>query len=339
MMRIKNITQFYAIFPGVTVCVMTGLIAIQLGALIPSIGSATLAILFGLLLGNTIFTQPKLLAGVHFSESNLLNYSIVLLGGTLSYQVIFQLGLSGVLFIALQMMVTLACVEWLGKRLGFESNFRLLMAAGNAVCGSSAIAASAPVIDASERDKSITITLVNLTGTILMLVLPLLTQLLYQQDLRQTSALMGGILQSVGQVVGSASMVSEEVKDMAMIFKIVRVIFLVFVILYFTRIKAIEKETTEALTHKKSKTRIQIPWYVTGFFIMSLLFTLQLITPSLSLLFKLISQYLEIFALVGIGMSVKFKDLKTQGLKSGLYCVCIGLSQLLCAICLIAILF
>lgn len=337
-MKTKNIIQYMKeIFPGLIICIIIGLISKFLGTYVPAIGGATIAILLGLLLGNTVLTQQRLYKGIRFSESNLLSYSIVLLGGTLSYKVILELGVSGVSYIILQMILTtLVCIT-LGKKLGFSENFRLLMASGNSVCGSSAIGATAPVIKASDIDKSITITLVNLTGTVLMLILPFMTKFLYGNETMQSAAFIGGILQSVGQVVGSASMVNEEVLRYATIFKIVRIIFLVFVILSFAKIKQDEEIKEAKLHHKKSRAKIKIPWYVIGFFIMCFLFSIGIISENVSYGFKQISNYLEIFALAGIGMSVKFKDLISAGIKSGIYCLGIGISQILFAIILIQI--
>ncbi|UTY40110.1 putative sulfate exporter family transporter [Allocoprobacillus halotolerans] len=62
---------------------------------------------------------------------------------------------------------------------------------GNAVCGSSAIGTVSPIVEADSKDKGISITIVNVTGTILMVVLPLLTGLLYHHDTLQTSAMIG----------------------------------------------------------------------------------------------------------------------------------------------------
>lgn len=205
------------------------------------------------------------------------------------------------------------------------------MASGNAVCGSSAIGAIAPVIKANNMDKSITITLVNLTGTILMMVLPFFTNVLYGNETMTSSALIGGILQSVGQVVGSASMVNHDVLKYATIFKIVRIIFLVFVILAFAKLKKDEVQ----LQHDEQQAKIKIPWYVKGFFIMCFLFSIGLISENISYGFKQISNYLEIFALAGIGMSVKFKDLMKAGVKSGIYCLAIGIAQIAMALILI----
>lgn len=68
------------------------------------------------------------------------------------------------------------------------------------------------------------------------------------------------------------------------------------------------------------------------------LFSIGFISENISLGFKQISNYLEIFALAGIGMSVKFKDLMKAGLKSGVYCLAIGIAQIIFAVILIRIL-
>ena len=70
--------------------------------------------------------------------------------------------------------------------MGFSQKYSLLMCSGNAVCGSSAVAATAPCIYASDKDKAISVTIVNLTGTILMFVLPMITALLYKTSICRT---------------------------------------------------------------------------------------------------------------------------------------------------------
>ena len=115
------------------------------------------------------------------------------------------------------------------------------MSAGNAVCGSSAIGSVSPVIKAKDSDKVIAITIVNVTGTILTILLPLITSILYNNDVLQSSALMGGILQSVGQVIGSAKFIGDPVVELATVFKIIRIIFLVVVVLVFAKIEVMKK--------------------------------------------------------------------------------------------------
>lgn len=330
----KKLNELIEILPGLMMCIIISIIGKFIGSYVPSIGAASISIFIGMFVGNTFGNKKIYATGSKFAESNLLSYSIVLLGGTLSAQTLLKLGVSGVGFIVLQMIITITFAILIGKKLGFSENFRFLMASGNAVCGSSAIAATAPVIGATDTEKGITITIVNFTGTILMLLLPFIAQIVFNLETVKTSAFIGGILQSVGQVVASGSLVNEPVKDLATIFKIVRIIFLVFVVLSFGAMKNRSSESNS----KKSTSKAKVPWYVTGFFIMCFLFTLGVISPHISKIFKLISNNFEIIALAGIGMRVNFRELIKQGVKASIYALSIATIQIVSAILLISVL-
>lgn len=338
----NNLTNlFKEIFPGLLVSTLVALISIFIGQFIPELGASTIAIFLGMALGNTILNRKVFFEGYKFSESNLLSYSIVLLGGTLNINTLMDLGISGVSYIILQMTITIVAAIFIGKKLGFQQNFTYLMASGNAVCGSSAIGATAPVINASEDEKGISITIVNVTGVFLMLLLPILSKFLYNHELVKTSAIIGGTLQSVGQVVASGSLVNENVKELSAIFKIVRIIFLVFVVFILGTLKnksneKISNDFDDSL--KKNKKKIKIPWYVIGFFITCTLFTIGFIPTNVSKLFKTVSNNFEIIALAAIGLKVNFKELIKQGKKVSLYGLAIGLVQIIAAILLIKIL-
>ncbi|EPZ61307.1 hypothetical protein H477_0232 [[Clostridium] sordellii ATCC 9714] len=292
-----------------------------------------------MILGNLFLNKKVFHEGYKFSETELLSYSIVLLGATLSVSTIMELGLGGIIFIVIQMAVTIVGAIYIGKKLGFSENFRYLMASGNAVCGSSAIGATAPVIDADDKEKGIAITIVNVTGVVLMLLLPVLAGILYNHELIKTSAIIGGTLQSVGQVVASGAMVNEATKDLATIFKIVRVILLVVVVFVFGHLKnktnaEILKEEEVEIVNKK----IKIPWYVIGFFVTCALFSMNLIPIEVSHVAKELSSKLEIIALAAIGLRVNFKDLIKQGKEVSLYGLFVGILQILTAVILISFL-
>lgn len=330
----KRANKILIVLPGLIVCVIIAWIGNYLGNYAPSIGGASLAIFIGMAVGNTFCNKKIYDKGSKFAESELLSYSIVLLGGTLSAQTILKLGFSGVAFIVLQMIIIIIFAILIGKKLRFSENFSFLMASGNAVCGSSAIAAVAPVIDADDNEKGIAITIINVTGTVLMLLLPLIAQALFSSETIKTSALIGGILQSVGQVVASGSLVNEQVKNLSTIFKIVRIIFLIFVVLSFgTMKKKISKSNC-----KKSNLKVNVPWYVIGFFIMCSLFTINVFPTQLSGIFKVISNNFEIIALAGIGMRVNFRELIKQGVKASIYALGVALIQIISAIVLIIVL-
>lgn len=156
------------ILPGLFVSVLVGYISIFISILIPKVGAASISIFLGMFVGNLFLNQKVFQKGYKFSETDLLSYSIVLLGATLSVSTLIDLKVSGILFIILQMTITIIAALYIGKKLGFEENFRFLMASGNAVCGSSAIGATVPVVNATDKEKGIAVTIVNVTGIFLM---------------------------------------------------------------------------------------------------------------------------------------------------------------------------
>lgn len=326
------------ILPGFIVSLTIGIVSIFISKFVPKLGAATISIFLGMFIGNVFLGQKVFQKGYKFSETDLLSYSIVLLGATLSVSTLMELGFNGILFIVLQMSVTIAGALYIGKKLGFSQNFRFLMASGNAVCGSSAIAATAPVIDADDKDKGIAITIVNVTGIFLMFLLPILTQKLYSHEAVQTSAMIGGTLQSVGQVVASGAMVSEGVKDLSTIFKIVRVILLVGVVFLFGHLKNKTNHDILEEIEDTKKGKIKVPWYVIGFFVTCALFSTNIISPQVSEICKSLSNKFEIIALAAIGLRVNIKDLIKQGKAVSLYGLFVGILQVITAITLIGIL-
>lgn len=333
---VKNIKS---ILPGFIVALIVALSSMFLAKFVPALGAAPIAIFLGMFVGNIFLNQKVFQRGYKYSESDLLSYSIVLLGATLSISTISEIGLNGVIFIVLQMTATIIGALYIGKKLGFAQNFRFLMASGNAVCGSSAIAATAPVIDADDNDKGIAITIVNVTGIVLMFLLPLLGDILYKNDTLHTSAIIGGILQSMGQVVASGAMVNEGVKDLSTIFKIVRIIFLVVVVFVFGHLKnKTNKEIAVEEVEDVKNRKIKVPWYVIGFFIMCGLFSVNIISSDLSALCKEVSKVLEIIALAAIGLRVNIRELIKQGKNATLYAMFVGLVQIVSAVVLIGIL-
>lgn len=326
--------------PGFGVCVVIALLAQGIALLFPMVGAALFAIGIGIVCGNTFLNRPCFDSGTRFSERSLLEYSIVLTGATLVLGDIAALGVRGVAFIACQMALTILAAYWIGRRMGFGKKFSLLMGAGNAVCGSSAIATVSPVIDADSKDKGISITIVNVTGTVLMVLLPVLTGVVYQHEVLHTSAMIGGTLQSIGQVIASAQLVGGHVVETATIFKIIRIVFIVLVALVYSRMD-LRSDSSPLFSREGGaggKVKAGVPWFIIGFFVMAALHSLGLIPQPVSAAAKAISQQFEIIALAAIGMRVKFRDLAAEGPRALLYGAGVGGCQIVFALVLIAVL-
>lgn len=333
--------QIYEFFPGVLISFIIYLASEVLSKYIPGLGSASLAILIGLVLGNLYFTDKKYAVGTKFCESKLLEYSIVFLGASLTFKTILQLGSEGIVYILILMSSTIYFSYKLAKMFGFSTEFSLLMGAGNAVCGSSAIGASSKVLKSVVSETGLAITMVNLIGTLLMFFLPLvIVPIFFSGDIVSSSALLGGVLQSVGQVVGGAALVGEDVVKLSAVFKIFRIILLTGVLMLFSYLKSRENVHHNLVTEKieKQKLKISVPWYIKGFFLMCLLSSFNLIPTNIANYLKNFSKIFEVTALAAIGLGVKYEVIKKQGPKSLLLGCIIGSFQTVVAIILINIL-
>lgn len=349
-------TLLRAYIPGLLLALLLTIIAKLLALVIPYIGAPALALFLGIILGNLWLKQPIWLRGTRFAESRLLEYAIVLLGGLITFTTLFELGVSGILFIVIQMGITLFAAYKIGQQLNFSRAISFLMASGNAVCGSSAIMATSPVVGATDEERGLVITIVNLMGTVLMFLMPILAWFIFGHDTLLTSALIGGTLQSVGQVVASASMVNEAVNEGAIIFKIIRIIFIIAVVILFGRLMQTEASPNsysdsvnpslssnpkEALPSTPTKKPLwkTVPWYVYGFFFMCILSSVGLIPKVLVGPLATTSNWFEVTALSAIGLRLNFSLLKSSGRAFSHYALRLTIVQVVAALALIWLLF
>ncbi|CZQ95525.1 YeiH family protein [Trichococcus ilyis] len=341
--------------PGLAASILISVVSQWVARFLPTLGAALIAILLGMLLGNTLLDRPELGQGTKFSEKRLLEYAIVLNGLILDFQVLKSAGLKGFVFIILQMALTIFVTYRLGKVFGFGKRFALLMGAGNAVCGSSAIGTVAPIVQADNKDKGISITIVNLSGTSLMILLPILGAVLYGNDTLRTSALIGGTVQSIGQVVASAKLVNDEVVTLATVFKLMRVLLIIGVAVLYGRMNMNEGEAL--FTRKKragyaadpvigaeasaspAAVSYGVPWFLTGFVVFFLIRSFIGVPDSVLVASKALSTQFEVAALAAIGMRVKFADIIKEGPKAMLYGLTVGAAQVVMAIALIRVFF
>ena len=354
-MKLKAIKkELDGALPGLAASILISVVSQWLARLLPTLGAALIAILLGMLLGNTLLNRPELGQGTKFSEKRLLEYAIVLNGLILDFKVLQSAGLKGFVFIILQMALTIFVTYRLGKFFGFGKRFALLMGAGNAVCGSSAIGTVAPVVQADNKDKGISITIVNLTGTALMILLPVLGAVLYGSDTLRTSALIGGTVQSVGQVVAAAKLVNDEVVTLATVFKLMRVLLIIGVAVLYGRMNMEEGEplfarkirrTTNDTGNEASPPEEMatvsygVPWFLTGFVVFFLIRSFIGVPDNVLIASKAISTQFEVAALAAIGMRVKFADIIKEGPKAMLYGLTVGAVQVVMAIALIRVFF
>lgn len=318
----------WQIVPGVILSFLVALIAKQLAFYFPTIGTAPLAICMGIVIGNTIGRKSIFERGTGFSESKLLQVSVALLGMTVTAKNVQSLGVVSLAYIICMMTSVIILTYLLGRLLGFKEEFSLMIAGGNAVCGSAAIGAIAPAIQAESKDKGEAIVFINLLGTILMFVLPIIGQTLFHFSGLGNAALTGGILQSVAQVVASASLIDDGVVQYALLFKMTRILFLVPVVLAFERWMAKRRKNNQLGHSFVSRAFSTFPIYILIFLCLFTLNSYSLFPSFFSYLSTAIRSWCELIALAAIGLRLDLKSFFQKGSAVVFYMVILGISQL-----------
>ncbi|CAM4265011.1 YeiH family protein [Weissella hellenica] len=324
---------------GIVLTLALALVAKLLSPFLPTLGAEALAMLAGIVLGNTVFANQRWGAGVKWAEKYPIEIGIALLGLNVTLQNMESLGWSGVIFILLQMALTILFVMWIGGRVFKVSpQSAMMMGAGNAVCGSSAIASVAPAVGATDDQRRTSVATVSLAGVILLFVLPVIGPAILPNNM-MVSALIGGIVQSVGQVAGTASLVGGSVVTYAPIFKMLRVIMLSVVVIFMAN-HASKLSNLAATTSAKSskKTKINIPWFVTVFIIFMLINSFVTLPHVLTNSAEQVTSFFGVVNLAGIGLNLKWSTIKSSGAKFLGYGLVTIIFQVAIAIALIYVL-
>lgn len=317
--------------PGLLVVILVAVLSQLLATnLIPNIGAVTLAILIGILISNLLIKGPTFTEGYHFAEKKLLPVAIVLLGAELQLQVLIGLGLPAAVLILLIVAFTMGSSILIGKLMGFTRPFSLLMGAGNAICGSSAIAAISPLVEGKEEDVGLSISTVNLLGTLGIFLLPILVHVLHLNDYRG-GAVIGGSLQAIGQVVAAGYSINDATGNIALLVKMGRVLMLGPLALI------ISWRTTTASADGKST--IKIPPFIIGFIIVGLLASWPVIPGPLVEWVKVAGKWLLLLAMAGIGLKLHLKTMLMQGPKTLLFGSVIAILQFALALLIIIAIF
>ncbi|WP_041522713.1 YeiH family protein [Gilvimarinus agarilyticus] len=274
------------------------------------LGALPVAILLGMLLGNTtrIAERDTSQSALRFCQQKLLRLGVVLLGFSLSLQQLLEAGWQ-VLVLDLVVVVTVLCLgTYVGVRwLKMSVPLALLTSVGSAVCGASAIMAVEPVLKARERDISLAVATVVTFGSLAMFSYPLLFQFI-EVDSVDYGIYIGATVHEVAQAVAAGQSIDPLALQGALVAKLARVMLLapvVFVLgLYWQRQK------DHALTEQRA---LIIPWFVLGFIAAACARSVLPMAESLLQALGYLSQAALALAMVALGVKTRWALLLNGG--------------------------
>lgn len=237
-----------------------------------------------------------------FGTKEVLRLGIVLYGLHISLNQILDVGLVGLGFGFCVVVGTLALGTFLGQKLGLDKHSALLVSAGSAICGAAAVLAVQSVTKSQSEKVVAAVATVVLFGTIGMIFYP--WGLGGVENPFVQGVIAGGTLHEVAHVVGAGAGLPKEAAEVAIIVKMIRVMFLVpvlFVLLFFFKGEG------------KGAIRGSFPWFALFFLVVVGLnswfevpFKKELISFDLMLLS---------IAMCALGLNTHVKTLKKMGSK------------------------
>ena len=275
------------------------------------ISALTVAILIGIVAGNTVFGRiaPHCASGVDFSKARLLRLGIILYGFRITFQQIGEIGWAGVVIDILVIAITFTLAVQLGTRMfGLDKQTAMLIGAGSAICGAAAVMATEPVVRAHAHKVSVAVATVVVFGTIGMFLYPLMYPYLQLSELGY-GLYAGSTIHEVAQVVVAGKAVGEQAASAAVIEKMLRVMMLApFLVILSSRLGA--EEGTDA-----AKGRITIPWFALLFIVASGVNSLGLLPPALVHWIVQIDTVLLAMAMGALGLRTQASAIRQAGLK------------------------
>lgn len=228
---------------------------------VPWLDPTALALLFGLAANTCLPERLRSGTGVQFAGRTLLRLGVVLSGWRLAIVPPEALAPLPLLLVAALVGATLLAGSWLGRRLRLAPDLGLLLAAGHAICGASAIAATASVVRGREGVAAAAIVSVTLAGTGLMLGLPALATACSLSP-EASGAWAGASLHEVAQALAAGQRYGDPGVATATVFKLARVLFLLPLVLLLPHLRSARTGTDGDEPHRADAPR---PWFVLGF--------------------------------------------------------------------------
>ena len=319
---------------GILFSALIAACAYFLGKKFPVIGGPVFGILFGIILNN--FNRPESFeSGIKFTSKKVLQLAVVLLGFGLNLGEIIVVGKSSLLIILSTISTALIIAFVAAKVLNIDSDIATLVGVGSSICGGSAIAATAPVINAKDEDIATSISVIFLFNIIAALIFPTLGVKL---GMTHTGFGMwaGTAINDTSSVVAASGTWSTMFNDdtalnYATIVKLTRTLAIIPITLVLGIIKS--KDSKEKVNPLKA-----FPTFILFFLLASIITTLLPLPESFLSSMKFLSKFFIIMAMSAIGLNTDIKKLISQGGKAilegalcwiGIICVSLLMQHLL----------
>ena len=308
---------------GIILCLIIASISQFIGKKVPLVGPAVFAILIGMVLGQIIKNKTPYMDGVRFTSKKILQYAVILLGFGLDLGLVLKTGRES-LPIILSTISSSLLVAFIACKTGLiKDHIATLIGVGSSICGGSAIAAAAPVIDADEDEIAQAISVIFFFNILAALLFPSLGQLIgfSHANGHAFGIFAGSAVNDTSSVTATASTwdtifnLGSQTLDEAVTVKLTRTLAIIPICLGLAFIRMKNTDTADS---KKISIKQIFPFFIIYFIIASLITTIALakgVDIGYFKPFKDLSKFFIVMAMSAIGFNSDIVKLVKSGSK------------------------
>lgn len=338
------IQNFKNTLPGILLCLFIAIPAYMMGLKFPLVGGPVFAILIGIFIA--LFYNGNALTdrGISFTSKKILQYAVILLGFGLNFSEIIKVGISSLHIIVSTIAISLIVSFSVFKIFKINPNTAILVGIGSSICGGSAIAATAPVVNAKDEEIAQAISVVFLFNVLAALIFPALGMKLGFTT-PEFGLFAGTAVNDTSSVTATASAwdgihTGSNALEIATVVKLTRTLAIIPITLALSLYLSAKDTKNKAEVFNLSNFFKKLPSFI-GFFILASListFVASLgINPSLFSPLKKLSKFFIVMAMSAIGLKTDVIKLVKSGKSAVFLGACCWISITLLSILLIKI--
>lgn len=303
--------------PGLSAAVLVAVIAELISNALPVhlISASVIALFIGMGIHAIHKPGDRLMPGMKFTSKKILKFAIILLGASLNISTIVHVGSVSLIVMIFTLSTCFGLGYFVGKALGLNWKTSNLISAGTGICGGSAIAAIAPVIQAADLDIAFAMSATFLFDMVMIVLFPFMGKALGMTDVA-FGLWSGTAVNDTSSVVATGYAFSEAAGDFAVMVKLTRTLAIIPVVIIFsiihTKLKQKQQQSTEKAS-MKSSLKSAFPLFIIFFLAMAAINSFGLIPASIAGAMKTLSKFLMVCALAAIGLNTSFRDMKNGG--------------------------
>lgn len=311
---------------GLLLSLVIAIPAYYLGTLLPVVGGPVFAILIGMVVTLFVKNKKSVQTGVNFTSKKILQWAVILLGFGMDLAEVLLTGGRSLPIIISTIATALILAFIMHKVLRMQSRISTLIGVGSSICGGSAIAATAPVISATDEEIAQSISVIFLFNVIAALIFPSMGQMLGLTN--EGFALFAGTaVNDTSSVTAAATawdgMHGSDTLTQATIVKMTRTLAIIPITLVLALMRTAREKKKDSRSGVKVSIKQIFPFFVLWFILASVVTTIFHLPTEVTTPLKTLSKFFIVMAMAAIGFNTDIVKLfKTGGkpILMGLVC-------------------